>query len=60
MEYLFFFDGKFLEFLKPFFQKGFKQVRTASATFSRPSHDLLQKNIGKILQRTCGDGKNPL
>lgn len=26
-------DGKFLEVLKPFFQKGFKQVRTESATF---------------------------
>ena len=33
---LFFFVGKFLEFLKPFFQKGFKQVRTESATL----HDL--------------------
>ena len=46
---LFFFVGKFLEFLKPFFQKGFKrstrqslvtlQVRTESATFPR---DLLR------------------
>ena len=41
------FVGKFLEFLKPFFQKGFKQVRTESATLKVRTKPATLKGVDK-------------